>query len=96
METYPNSSTLPEEADDATGHCWYQSSGSWWSPVKGRKSTLGPFVVAILLTKKDIQLESCELSFIWDKIRTAAQEAASQIALRLLQSGSGGSQYIRF
>ena len=32
--------------------------------------------------KKDVQLESCELSFIWDKMRTAALEAASQIALR--------------
>ena len=33
-------------------------------------------------TKKDVQLESCELSFIWGKMRTAAREAASQIALR--------------
>ena len=32
--------------------------------------------------KKDTQLESCELSFIWGKMRPAAQEAASQIALR--------------
>ena len=41
--------------------------------------------------KKDVQLESCELSFIWGKMRTAAQEAASHIALeRLLQSSSGG------
>ena len=32
--------------------------------------------------KKDVQLGSCELSFIWGKMRTAAQEAASQIALR--------------
>ena len=31
--------------------------------------------------KKDV-LESCELSFIWGKMRTAAWEAASQIALR--------------
>ena len=45
---------------------------------------------SVLSTIKDVQLESCELSFIWDKMRTAAQEAASQIALRLLQSGSGG------
>ena len=40
--------------------------------------------------KKDIQLESCELSFIWGRMRTAAWEAGSQIALRLLQSISGG------
>ena len=26
------------------GHCWYQSSSSLWSPVEGRKSTLGHFV----------------------------------------------------
>ena len=39
--------------------------------------------VCVLLTKKkDVQLESCKLSFIWGKMRTAAQEAASQIALR--------------
>ena len=40
--------------------------------------------------KKDAQLESCEFSFIWGKMRTAAWEAASQTALWLLQSGSGG------
>ena len=34
------------------------------------------------LKKEDVQLESCELSFIWGKMRTAAWEAASQIALR--------------
>ena len=44
-----------------------------------------------MLTKKDVQLESCELSFIWGKMRTAAQEAAiSDSSERLLQSGSGG------
>ena len=31
---------------------------------------------------KDVQLESCKLSFIWGKMRTAAQEAVPQIALR--------------
>ena len=30
------------------------------------------------------------LSLIWGQMRTAAWEAASQKALRLLQSGSGG------
>ena len=34
------------------------------------------------MKKKDVQLESCELSFIWGKMRTAAWEAASQIAVR--------------
>ena len=42
-------------------------------------------------TEKDAQLESCKLSFIWGKMRTAAQEAASQIA-----STVGEGQYIRF
>ena len=32
--------------------------------------------------KKDVQLESCELGFIWDKMRTAAWEVAPQMALR--------------
>ena len=83
----------------ARGHCWYQSSRSSWSPVKGRKSTLGPFVVAITVDfkKKDVKLECCELSFIWGKMRTAAWEAASQIALRdCSKAAVGESQYIRF
>ena len=47
--------------------------------------------------KKDVQIESCEWSFIWGKLRTAAQEAASQIALRDCSKGAvGESQYIRF
>ena len=43
---------------------------------------LALFYLFIVLTKKDVLLENCELSFIWGKIRTAAREAASQIALR--------------
>ena len=39
--------------------------------------------------KKDVQLESSELSFIWGKMRTIAQEAVSDSSERLLQSGSG-------
>ena len=39
---------------------------------------------------------SGELSFIWDKRRTAAREAASQIALRdFSKAALGESQYIR-
>ena len=46
-------------------------------------------------TKKDVQLESCELSFIWGKRRTAALEAASQRALRdCSKVAVGESQYI--
>ena len=48
-------------------------------------------------TKKDVQLENCELSFIWGKMRTAAQEAASQTALRdCSKAAAGESQYMRF
>ena len=35
-------------------------------------------------------IESCELSFIWDKMRTVAQETASQIALRNCSKEVGG------
>ena len=50
-----------------------------------------------LSTKKDVQLESCELSFIWGKMRTAAQEGASQIALRdCSKQAVGEGQDIRF
>ena len=46
-------------------------------------------------TKKDVELESCKLSFIWSKMRTAAQEAASQIALRACSKVAvGESQYV--
>ena len=44
-----------------------------------------------------MQLESCELSFIWGKLRAAAQEAASQIALRDWgKVAVGEGQHIRF
>ena len=50
-----------------------------------------------MLTKKDAQLESCELSFIWGKMRNATWEAASQIALRdCSKAAVGESQYIKF
>ena len=53
--------------------------------------------VFILLTKKDVQLESCELSFIWGKMRTVGQEAASRTALRdCSKVAVGKGQYIRF
>ena len=32
--------------------------------------------------KKDVQLESCEFSFIWNIIRTVVWETAPQLALR--------------
>ena len=48
-------------------------------------------------TKEDVQLESCEVSFIWGTTRTAAWEAASEIALRdCSKAAVGERQYIRF
>ena len=50
-----------------------------------------------MLTKKDVQLESFELSFIGSKIRSAAWEAATRIALRDYSPDAvGEGQYIRF
>ena len=55
-------------------------------------------ILKILSTKKkDVQLESCDLSFIWCKMRTAAREAASQIALRdCSKAAMRESHYISF
>ena len=39
-------------------------------------------IVRVVSTKKDAQCESCELSFIWGKMRTATRETAPQIILR--------------
>ena len=48
-------------------------------------------------TKKDVQLDSCELSFIWGKMRTVAHETAPQIALRgCSKEVVGGGQHIGF
>ena len=50
-----------------------------------------------LSTEKNAQCESCELSFIWGKMRTTAREAASQIALRdCSKAAIWKGQYIRF
>ena len=46
----------------------------------------------LLLTEIDAQLESFKLSFIWGKMRTAAQETAPE---RLHQIGGWG-RYVRF
>jgi len=56
------------------------------------------FIDLVMSTKKkDVQLESCELSFIWGKRRSAARKAASQIALRdCSKAAVGESQYMRF
>ena len=71
------------------GHCWYQSSSSSWSQVEGSKSTLGHFIACHnYRLKNDVQLESCELTFIWGKMRTAAGEAALQTLYHLSHQGS--------
>ena len=45
--------------------------------------------------KKDSQRESCKVSFIWGKMRTAAQETTPQIALRNCSKEVGGKgQYV--
>ena len=45
--------------------------------------------------KKKVQRESCELSFIWGKVRTIAWETAFQITLRnCSKEVSGGGQDI--
>lgn len=40
-------------------------------------------------TLKGEQHESCEFSFLWGKMRTIAQETASQLVLRNCQRGRG-------
>ena len=51
----------------------------------------------VLSTIKKAQLGSCELSFIWGKMKTAAQEIVPQIALRNCSKNAvEESQHIRF
>ena len=45
-----------------------------------------------MLAKKDAQLESCELSFIWGKMRTVAWETAPKTALRNCSKEAGGGE----
>ena len=55
------------------------------------------YVATLLLTEKDAQHESFKLSFIWDKMRTAAWETAPQIALRDCSTEAAGEgQCVRF
>ena len=74
--------------------------GSWKEKVMDMPITVKRkcriFLVALcfekwtLSAKTDAQFERCELSFIWGKMRTAAQETAPQITQKLLQRDSGG------
>ena len=84
----PNSSALPKEAD---GHKGLLLVPKFWFLVESNRrkevhsgSLRGRYNC---LLKKDAQLESCELSFIWGKMRTAAREATSQITLRDCSEG---------
>ena len=68
---------------------------------KERKQTKIPALPELIYERncrlKDAQHESCNLSFIWSKMRTAAREIALQIALRdCSKEGVGAGQYIRF
>ena len=68
----------------------------WWICLSQLKRKCRIFLVALcfekwtLSAKTDAQFERCELSFIWGKMRTAAQETAPQITQKLLQRDSGG------
>ena len=97
-ETYPDSSALAEEADGREGPLLVPKLWFFVESSEGRKSTLGRFISRHnCRLKKDAQLESCELSFIWGKIRTAAWEAASQIALRDCSKAAVGEGHcVRF
>ena len=54
-------------------------------------------IVMVVSTKKDAQCKSCELSFIWGKMRTATQETIPQIILRnCSKEVVGEDQDIRF
>ena len=57
-------------------------STSTWASVQrgGAQSASLPF--RLLSTEKHAQSESYEFSFIWGKMRTIAQETASQVVLR--------------
>ena len=71
-------------------------------PKELQAKTLRPQVcsrefICEVSTKKDAQFESCELSLIWGKMRTVAQKAAPQVALRdCSKEVVGDVQYIRF
>ena len=97
-ETYPDSSVLTEEADGCEGPLLVPKLWFFVQSSEGRKSTLGRFVSRHnCRLKKDAQLESCELSFIWGKMRTAAWVAASQIALRDCSKAAVGEGHcVRF
>ena len=52
------------------------------------------FYVVVVNLKKNAQWESCELSFIWGSVRTAALEKAPQIALQDCSKEAGGKDSI--
>ena len=54
--------------------------------------SLSSFHLSLVHLKKKAQLESCELSFIWGKMRTAAWETAPKIALRNCSKEAGGGK----
>ena len=72
-------------------HMWHALIGSWsWvlhtemsdGDVQGYRKRESGNGCYRGVDKKGVQHESCELSFIWGKMRAAAWETAPQIALR--------------
>ena len=79
----PNLSALPQEADGRRGPLLVPQLQFLLESSQRKEVHSGSFCGHHnCQLKKDVQLESCELSFIWGKMRTAVWEAASQIALR--------------
>ena len=59
-----------------------------WTQAKGWKEATKAGTDLVSSTKNDAQLGSCEFSFIWGKMRTAAWEAAPQTAVRDCKRGN--------
>ena len=91
---------LPSMGSHRVGHDWLDlAAAATFLPVTLSAGTAVVFQMYIYIGhfKKDVQLESCEVSFMWGNMRTVAQEAPSQIALRdRSKAAVGESQYIRF
>ena len=73
----------------------------WWICLSQLMRKCRIFLVILCLekwtlsAKTDVQFERCELSFIWGKMRTAAQETASQRTLRNCSKETvGEGQYV--
>ena len=80
-----SSSNQPLAGEETTWSCGVVGSRRSSNSVSWRLS--GPlwgseYSYSFCQLKREAQRENCELSFIWGKMRTAAQETAAQIVLR--------------